>query len=205
MLPGVSTSLSTAATSLEHECWRAAGLVALGGTAAAVLLWASTFPGWPIAAGVILSVLILAGLLMIMGAEPLPAAGWLRPAALVAALAVAIGGGLVVERSTGAALLIRFEASRSAFEAAVGAAGPPTADVGDRSDAFPGTCPVRLGSYPLAECRSFDGGYLFLQRRDALGDKAGFAYLPGGLSVGRPGADQFTHLTGPWYGWSCGC
>src|SRR5688572_14511871 len=81
--PAVPTSAVTAATSAERECLRAAGLVALGVAAAAVLLWASTFPGWPLAAGVILSVFVLAGLLMTWGAEPRPAARWLRPAGLV--------------------------------------------------------------------------------------------------------------------------
>jgi len=206
----VTTPSGRGAASVESECFRAAGVVALGGAAATVLLWASTFPGWPLAAGVILSVLVFAGLLFMLGAEPVPAARRLRPIGLVVALLVAVGGAILVEQSDDAALQARFEGSRDAFEAVVAEVGPPTYR-GDGRSAFPGTCPSGVGSYALKDCHSIDGGYLFLQQRAALGNEAGFAYLPDGLPSEDPTAsgglrsDQFDLLDGPWYGWSCGC
>jgi len=205
----VTTPSETGAASAERECFRAAGVVVLGGAAAAVLLWASTFPGWPVVAGVVLSILVVAGLLVVLGEEPVPAARRLRPVGLVVALVLAIGGAISVENSSHAALRIRFEASRSDFETVVAAAGAPTSRDG-RGD-FPGTCPSRIGSYALGTCEAIDRGYLLLQQRAALGDDAGFAYLPDGLPSEDPTAsgglqrDQFSHLSGPWYGWSCGC
>jgi len=206
----VPTSAATAATSAERECLRAAGLIALGGAAAAVLLWASTFPGWPIAAGVILSVFVLAGLLVAWGAEPQPAARWLRPAGLVLALILAVGAGVVVHASTQAALAVRFERSRPAFEAVIGAAGPVPTAVTDHWLPFPGDCPDQIGSYRIAECHAFTGGFMFLQRRSALGDEAGFAYAPHGLpATGDEGfglpATGFIPIAPRWYAWSCDC
>ena len=206
----MTTPPGRGAASVERECFRAAGVVALGGAAATVLLWASSFPGWPLAAGVMLSALIFAGLLFMFGAEPVPAARRLRPVGLVVALVVAVGGAMLVEQSEQAALQTRFEGSRGAFEAVVAEVGPPTYR-GDGMAAFPGACPSGLGSYALRECHAIDGGYLFLQQRAALGDDAGFAYLPDGPPSADPTAsgglrsDQFDQLSGHWYGWSCGC
>jgi hypothetical protein len=208
--PAVTTQSGRGAASVESECIRAAGVVALGAAAATVLLWASTFPGWPLAAGVILSVLVFAGLLFMLGAEPVPAARRLRPVGLVVALLVAVGGAILVEQSDDAALQARFGASRGAFETVVAEAGPPTHRSALRGD-FTGACPTSIGSFALAECQVVDRGYLFLQQRASLGGEAGFAYLPHGLPredtpVGsglRP--DQFSPLGGAWYAWSCGC
>ena len=149
----------------------------VGGAAAAVLLWAGTFPGWPLAAGVMVSVLVFGGLLFMLGDEPVPAARRLRPIGLVVALVVAVGGAILVEQSGHAAVQARFESSHSDFEAVVAEAGSPTQRV-DGREAFPGSCPSRIGTYPIEKCQLIDRGYLFLQQRAALGDDAGFAYLP---------------------------
>jgi hypothetical protein len=204
----VSTTVS-AASRTERECLRAAGLIGLGVVGVAVLLWAATFPGWPLAAGVVLSVLVLAALLLVAGREPPPAARWLRPLGVVAALAILIGGGIVVERASHAAMLARFESGRSTFEGTVAAAGPVPIETSDSWLPFPGACPDRLGSYRIAECHAFTGGFMFLQQRNAWGDDAGFAYAPDGLSSSEDPqvlpSSGFTHLVGPWYAWSCGC
>lgn len=199
----------TTATSADRECLRAAGIVLLGGTAVAVQFWAASFPGWPLAAGVVISLLVLGGVLMMTGAPPQPAARWLRPTGLVVALAMAIGGGVLIARSAEAPMLARFAVSRPAFDAVVGTIGPPPTEVGDGWGPFPGACPDQIGSYGISECRTFDGGYLFIQQRGALGNDAGFAYAPLGLPSddNEDGIDAsgFTHLEGPWYGWSCHC
>lgn len=203
------TTSRSGAASVERECLQAAGLVATGAAAVAVLLWASSFPGWPIAAGIIISVMVLAAVMLVSGPQPPPAARWLRPAGLVAALLLAIGGGVAVELSGNAATLARFERDRADFDRVVAAAGVPAADVADPWDTFPAECPSRIGSYPITECRSFDGGYLFVQDRAALGSDAGFAYAPNGLpgdnQTDGTGSAGFSHLVGPWYAWSCGC
>lgn len=206
----MTTSSATVVPRSERECLRAAGLVLLGVAAAAVLLWAGSFPGWPLAAGVVLSTLVIASLLLVAGAEPPPAARWLRPAGVVVALAIAVGGGIAVERSAAAPLMVRFEQSRSAFDAAVAAAGPAPEQVTDHWLPFPGECPRQLGSYRISQCHAFAGGYMFLQERSAWGDEAGFAYAPNGLpttEVDRGGLSSggFTPLGGPWYAWSCNC
>ncbi|HEU4545622.1 MAG TPA: hypothetical protein VFR88_04955 [Microlunatus sp.] len=206
----MTTPSGRGAASVESECFRAAGVIALGAAAATVLLWASTFPGWPLAAGVILSVLVFAGLLFMLGAEPVPAAGRLRPVGLVVALLVAVGGAILIEQSGDAALQARFANNRAAFETVVAEAGPPTHRSALRGD-FTGDCPSRIGSFALAECHVIDRGYLFLQQRAALGGDAGFAYLPHGLPAEDPAVgsglkpDQFSPLHGAWYAWSCGC
>ena len=132
----------------------------------------------------VLSILVFAGLLFVLGEEPVPAARRLRPVGLVVALLLAIGGAISVENSSHAALRIRFEASRSDFETVVAEAGAPTSRDG-RGD-FPGPCPGRIGSYALGRCEAIDRGYLLLQQRAALGDDAGFAYLPDGLPSEDP-------------------
>jgi hypothetical protein len=206
----VTTPPERGAASVERECFRAAGVVALGGAAATVLLWAGTFPGWPLAAGVMVSGLVFGGLLVMFGDEPVPAARRLRPIGLVVALVVAVGGAIAVEQSGHAAVQARFGSSVSDFEAVVAEAGSPTHHVEGR-EAFPGSCPSKIGTYPIEKCQLIDRGYLFLQQRAALGDDAGFAYLPAGLPGNDPTAsgelrpDQFSHLGGPWYSWSCGC
>lgn len=200
----------TTATSTERECLRAAGLVAVGVAVVGVLVWAASFPGWPLAAGVAVSVLVLGGLLMIMGAEPAPAARWLRPAGLLAALVLAIGGGIVVEVVGDAVLQARFERSRVAFEQAVQDAGPIPDAPADHWQPYPGSCPAQLGTYRIGECHAFDGGLMFLQQRSALGDDAGFAYAPDGPPVDTDGVSNlpsqgFTPLGGGWYAWTCDC
>lgn len=211
----MTTSPRFGAASVERECLQAAGLVASGAAAVVVLLWASSFPGWPIAAGIIVSVLVLAAVMLVSGPQPPPAARWLRPAGLVAALLLAVCGGVAVELSGDAATLARFERSQADFDRVATAAGAPDADADGPWGPFPGVCPDQLGSYPIRECRSFDGGYLFVQERAALGSDAGFAYAPSGLprDNGLPGGNRadgsgaagFSHLVGPWYAWSCGC
>ncbi|GAA3695178.1 hypothetical protein GCM10022204_08690 [Microlunatus aurantiacus] len=196
-------------TSTERECLRAAGLVAVGAAVVAVLLWAASFPGWPLAAGVIVSVLVLGGLLMIMGAEPAPAARWLRPAGLVAALVLAVGGGIAIEVGGDVALRARFEHSRPSFEQVVQEAGPLPGSGADHWQAYPGTCPPQIGTYAISACHGFAGGLMFLQERGALGDDAGFAYAPHGLPAGdeatRFPPNGFTPIADGWYAWTCSC
>lgn len=197
-------------TSTDQECLRAAGLVAVGVAVAGVLLWAATFPGWPLAAGIIVSVLVLGGLLMIMGAEPPPSARWLRPAGLVTALVLAVGGGIAIEIAGDAALGVRFEHSRRSFEQTVQEAGPIPTTPADHWLPYPGGCPEQIGTYGIGACHAFAGGLMFLQQRGALGDDAGFAYVPDGLPVGGDEAtafppNGFTPLGDGWYAWTCDC
>jgi hypothetical protein len=205
----VATTSATVVSRTEQECVRAAGLLALGATGAGVLLWARSFPGWPLTAGVIFSVLVIAGVLLVSGVMPPAPARWLRPLGVVAALAVVVVGGVLVERSAGAALQARFAASRPAFDSLVDASGPVPVEETDHWLPFPGACPTQLGSYRIEECHAFTGGFMFLQGRDAWGDDAGFAYVPQGLPNTPDGqalpSTGFTHLVGPWYAWSCRC
>jgi hypothetical protein len=204
----VATTSATVVSRTERECVRAAGLLALGAAGAVVLLWAGSFPGWPLAAGVVFSVLVIAGVLLVSGVVPPAPARWLRPLGVVAAVVVVVVGGVLVERSAGGALEARFTASRPAFEALVADSGPVPRTVADHWLPFPGTCPTQLGSYRIAECHAFTGGFMFLQERDALSDDAGFAYAPHGLPAKGEqalSANGFTHLDGPWYAWSCRC
>ena len=55
-------------------------------------------------------------------------------------------------------------------------------DSGD-SRAYPGVCPVSIGEFSVTECRSIDGGYLFLQAQGALTDDSGIVYLPAGTTA----------------------
>lgn len=206
----MATTPATVVSRTERECVRAAGLLALGAAGAAVFLWAGSFPGWPLTAGVIFSVLVIAGVLLTSGVVPPAPARWLRPIGVVAAFVVAVGGGVLVERSAGGALHARFTASRPAFDSVVAASGPVPVEVADHWLPYPGACPTQLGSYRISECHAFTGGFMFLQDRDAWGDDAGFAYAPHGLPTTEDGAQAlpasgFRHLVGPWYAWSCGC
>ncbi len=175
-----------------------------------VLLWAASFPGWPLAAGIIVSVLVLGGLLLILGNEPAPGAHWLRPVGLVVALVLAVGGAVVIETSDDAVLQARFESNRASFEQTVQGAGPLPGEAAEQWLPYPGECPGRIGSYAIAACHAFEGGFVFLQERGGLGGDAGFAYAPDGPPAGGdekealPG-DGFTPIDGPWYAWSCGC
>jgi hypothetical protein len=207
MLVSVTRSTATAAASVERECLRAAGLIVVGVGVVVVLLWAASFPGWPLAAGVIVSVLVLGGLIMIWGAEPAPAARWLRPAGLVAALVLAVGGAIVIETSGDVALQARFDRNRVSFDQTVATAGPISHSVADHWLPYPGECPARIGSYGIAACHAFTGGFMYLQERGALGDDAGFAYAPDGLRADGGGLPSlgFTPIDGPWYAWSCDC
>lgn len=195
---------------IESECVRTAGLIAIGVVAVGVLVWAGSFPGWPLAAGVMLSVLVIAAVLLLSGSEPPASAVWLRPVGVVLALALAVGGGLAVQTSAQAALLTRFEQSRPAFEAMAQGIGPVPEEEVAHWLPYPGECPEQLGSYRIAECRGFSGGFMFLQQRRAWGDDAGFAYAPNGLPAPEGSQNSlpssgFTHLDGPWYAWSCSC
>lgn len=203
MLAPVSTSAATPTTTVERECLRAAAVLGIGAAGAGVLLWAASFPGWPLAAGVMISVLVIAGLLAVSGGHP-PRGGarWLRPAAVIAALLITLGGGVIIGRVGHVALSIRFANSVADFDATAAAAGPVPTEVADHWLPYPGECPRQIGSYEISACHGFTGGFMYYQDRDAWGDDAGFAYAPGGPPTDQSG---FTHLRGPWYAWSCGC
>lgn len=206
----MATTPATVVSRTEQECVRAAGLLALGAAGAGVLLWAGSFPGWPLTAGVIISVLVVAAVLLVSGVVPPAPARWLRPLGVVAAVVVVVVGGVLVQRSAGGALQARFMASRPAFDSLVAASGPVPLEAADHWLPFPGACPKQLGSYRIAECHAFTGGFMFLQARNAWGDDAGFAFAPRGLPTTNDGgqalpASGFRHLDGPWYAWSCGC
>lgn len=210
MLAGVSQSSAPDATRVERECLRAAAVVGVGAGVVGVLLWAASFPGWPLAAGVVLSVLVVAATMIIMAPEPPPVARRLRPLGVVIAVALALVGGVAVQQASAAVVGARFERSRPAFENAVAGAEPVPRTVSETWLPFAGECPERLGSYRVSACHAFTGGFMFLQQRSAWGDEAGFAYVPDGLWTSPDGTkglpiSGFTHLDGPWYAWSCGC
>ena len=90
------------------------------------------------------------------------------------------------------------------------AGSPPP--VGSSDDAgyfgrYPGPCPARIGEFRINECRSLDGGYLFLQAQGALTDDSGLLYLPGGPAASADWLSEETvaPLGGPWWSWTCYC
>lgn len=209
MLAPVSApaATSTSTTAVERECVRAAAVLGLGVAGAAVLLWAASFPGWPLAAGVMISVLVVAVLLVVAGGHPPPGpARWLRPVAVVVALVIGIGGGLIIGHTGHFALSMRFSRSAPAFDATAAAAGPVPTQVADHWLPYPGECPAQIGSYKIGECRAFSAGFVYVQERRAFRDEAGFAYVPNAMaSAGDTGSlagKRLTHLSGPWYAWS---
>ena len=148
----------------------------------------------------IISVLVIAALLVVSGGHPPSgAAKWLRPGAVVAALVIAVGGGLIIGHASHLALTLRFARSAPAFDAQAVAAGSVPTTVAKDWLPYPGECPRRIGSYEIAECHAFTGGFLYVQKRNSVGDEAGFAYAPNGLPAE---GSRFTHLVGPWYAWS---
>ena len=71
----------------------------------------------------------------------------------------------------------------------------------------PERAPYGSVSSSIAECRSVDGGYLFLQSQGALTDDSGIVYLPEAARATSTwwSTETMTPLGGPWWSWTCGC
>jgi hypothetical protein len=114
------------------------------------------------------------------------------------AIAPLAGLAVVLVVVLGLPLRIRWELSKSSFEA-VAAAHPVAADTEwTRVEA-----PDRIGLYTIWAVDQVGGSIIFYERSGALFDYAGFAYLPDGptddLDTGWFEAPEFHHLGGPWY------
>jgi hypothetical protein len=182
-------------------------VLGIGAGGLAVLLWAASFPGWPLAAGIMVSVLLIAGLLAVTGGDQPPGpVRLLRPVAIVVAVLIAAGGALAIGQVGHRALTMRFDRSLADFDAVAIAAGPVPTEKIDHWLPYPGQCPSRIGSYEIAECRAVSGGFVFVQDRRAVRDDAGFVYVPNGMpsaaDTGSLAGKRLTHLSGNWYAWS---
>lgn len=203
---------------------RFALLVGLLVVTLALLGWTVSFPGLPFSwvglsllscvASFVLTIVVLRQ--RVNRIHPVLVVG-------IVVVSVALGVSVVTSSVPGA---LRFEASRSALEEVVvghdtlpassfpeqswsGPGEPSFADRATFTD-FPGECPALIGAYAIIDCRAFEGGFLFLQRENAVTDDSGIAWLPDGPRPQRPdgsglGPSGFTHLDGPWYAWSCYC
>ncbi len=206
----MALAVSTRPTGSRADRRRFVALVAVLVGTLVVLAWTVSYPGVPFS-GVGLT-LLGGSVSLVLAVLLLGRRDRVHPVLVVGAgtLAVALAVAVVV---SGAPRTVRFEVSRPALERVVaGRAVPSAADVPDHATfaAFPGPCPVWIGAYDVVDCRAIEGGYLFLQRANAVTDDSGIAWLPGGPSAARPdgsglGPDGFTHLDGPWYRWTCGC
>ena len=185
------------------------GLAALAGV---LLLWGRSYPGFPMAVALVALLCALAALVLVLvGASR---ARGVVAAVAVVAVAVTLACGVAAGTLVGLRpLQLRWSASASDFEAYVAGLPAPATFVpsldGPAFHPFPSPagCPARLGRVTLGECRSVDGGYLFLQAPDALTDSSGIAYLPAGNDPARTGlgTSDLTPLGGPWWSWTCHC
>jgi hypothetical protein len=95
-------------------------------------------------------------------------------------------------------LQVRWNVSRSAFEDVV--------DEAMRDEDYASLQHGRLGLYRVGEVYRQGEAVIFYERTGALGDDAGFAYLPDGpfpeLENGGFERPRFRHLGGPWYAWT---
>ena len=69
-------------------------------------------------------------------------------------------------------------------------------------DKYPGNCPARIGKFRIIECRSLDGGYLYLQAQGAITDDSGIVYLPADAESEWRTTERLTPLGGPWWSWT---
>jgi hypothetical protein len=187
----------------------------------AALIWAVSYPGVPFG-WVALSLLTALGSVVLTVRLLSQHADRIHPVLVVGIVAVTLALGIGVVTSD-APRTVRFDGSRSAFDQLVAGHDPLPASAfpeqswdgtgeatfGDRPT-FPGECPGVVGTYAISECRSIEGGYLFLQQENAVTDDSGIAWLPNGPAPQTPdgsglGPSGFTHLDGPWYRWSCYC
>lgn len=192
-------------------------VVALLAAGAAVfcLLFGLSYPGFPmataawgvLAAAVAVTLVVASGLRAVMNRR-----GHVRAGVMLTLVALVLTGGVVAaQHDDGAQLAGRWENSQAAFEAEVAAVGmvPPVTDRDDDGyfDRYPGACPRRLGDLRVVECRSLDGGYLFLQAQNALTDDSGIMYLPGGPKAAAEWLvdETVVPLGGPWFSWTCYC
>ena len=189
-------------------------VVALAAAVLAVvcLLSGLSYPGFPMdvatcgclaAAASVVVGLVVAARALDEGRGSLRAVG-----VLAVVTAVLAAGVLAAGADDGRRLQGRFAASRAAFEQEVSTAGVPVrSTTPDTFAPYPGACPARIGELAVGECRSVDGGFLFLQAQGALTDDSGIVYLP---EAARPTSswwrtERMTPLGGPWWSWTCGC
>ena len=185
----------------------------LAAVGSACLLWGASYPGFPLSAVVIAFFTFVVAVGVTFSARP----RGLRTIALLGAVALVLGAGVVTSVVSGDALLqARWSRSVSAFEQQVEILGPPSpvslsgADGWEAAGFAPKApqCPAMLGAFTLSGCENFAGGYLFVQAPGALTDTSGIVYLP----EGRPDPESnglypsgFTPLGGPWWSWTCYC
>ena len=138
--------------------------------------------------------------------------GRLHAAVVLALVTLLFGAGVMAARSDDRGRLqARWADSQSAFEQEVRTAGDPVPvetpfDSGYFAT-YPGACPVRMGRFRIVDCRSINGGFLFLQAQGALTDGSGIVYLPArkGPRSKWWNIEAMTPLGGPWWSWTCYC
>jgi hypothetical protein len=183
-------------------------LVALLMITLAMLGWTVSFPGVPFGW---IALSLLSGVVCVVLTVGLLRrhAGRVNPLLVLGSVVVtvALGVGVAVSDTPRS---LRFQASRPALERVVAGHVPPSFADRETFGRFPGECPPGIGAYAIVDCRAFPGGFLFLQRENAVTDDSGIAWIPDGpprQGSGNFGLDPsgFTHLDGPWYVWSCYC
>ena len=192
-------------------------VVALVAAGAAVfcLLFGLSYPGFPmataawgvLAAAVAVTLVVASGLRAVINSR-----GYVRAGVMLTLVALVLAGGVVAaKQDDGAQLAGRWANSRDAFEAEIAAIGTaPLVKAGSDAgyfDRYPKACPRRLGDFRIVECRSLDGGYLYLQAQNALTDDSGIMYLPDGLEAAAEWLvdETVVPLGGPWFSWTCYC
>lgn len=185
------------------------------------VLWSASFPGVPFVG---VALVALFGCITLLS--------WLiwfafDLSASRRVVAIVVGGVLVfssvVVTATGAPLRARFAWSAAAFEAVIADAdahrGAPIrsemAAAGEFDpEAFPIRCPESIGLFSISGCSVIEPtkhapgaaghrGYLFFETWNAVTDDSVIAYLPAGPIAW--GWDPPRHLSGAWYGATCGC
>lgn len=179
------------------------------------LLFGLSYPGFPTATaawGVLAAAVAVVAVVASCLRAVTAGRGGVRAAVTLTLVVLVFAGGVVAaKQDNGARLAERWASSQTAFQAEVATAGsPPLAESSDDAGYFgryPGSCPARIGDFRVIECRSLDGGYLFLQAQGALTDDSGVLYLPRGLAASADWLSEETMvpLGGPWWSWTCSC
>lgn len=177
------------------------------------LLYGLSFPGFPLwAAGW--------GVIAAAAAATLVVASGIRAGVtnqskgrsaltLVVVVLLFAAGVVAAKQDDGGRLADRWTVSQAAFEREVQTAGVPVTVEGSEDsgyfEKYPGNCPGRIGKFRIIECRSLDGGYLYLQAQGAITDDSGIVYLPSDAESEWRTNERMTPLGGPWWSWTCHC
>jgi len=194
---------------------RLAVAVAAAGLAVACLLSGLSYPGFPIDTAVcgVLAAVTSVVLVVDSGVRArVTGLGRARAVVVLGLVTLLFAAGVVAAQSDdGSRLRNRWAASQPAFEQEVRTAGNPI-QVESSFDSgyfapYLGACPGRIGEFSIIDCRTIDGGFLFLQTQGALTDDSGIVYLPAGTpSRSEWGSTEtMTPLGGPWWSWTCYC